>query len=145
MIAKQQQPAEAPIPPGDITSEEDQINLGAQLLKLALDYDEEVSRGLSHRETLSIMQRRGGMYNPYLINVLEKLQGAEVDTSIKEITVDELHTGMIADQDILARGGLLLVHKGQEVTHPILIRLRHFAEGIGVVEPFRVRAPTQYR
>jgi hypothetical protein len=48
---------------------------------------------------------------------------------------------MTLDQDVCSRAGLLLVSKGQPITVAVIQRLRTFAQGIGVREPFRVRIP----
>ncbi len=52
---------------------------------------------------------------------------------------------MVLDQDVCSRAGLLLVSKGQPVTLAVIQRLRAFAQGIGVREPFRVRIPADPR
>ena len=59
--------------------------------------------------------------------------------TIKKVLVKDLMTGMIVDKDIKAGNGILLVPNGQEITYPVLILIRNFSYGIGVVEPIRVR------
>ena len=48
---------------------------------------------------------------------------------------------MVANEDIRARNGLLLLTKGEQVSYPILERLRSFATEIGIVEPIQVLLP----
>ncbi len=127
------------------STQEQMIILGADILKVTLDFDRLVAGGLSHKAALSKLRGRPGIYNPTVLEVLEKLQMDEVDveTRIEDIGVSELKAGMVADEDIWSKEGTLLVPKGQEVTHPLLARLRNFSKGpdieTGVAEPFRVR------
>jgi hypothetical protein len=46
---------------------------------------------------------------------------------------------MIFDDDLKTTKGMRLVSSGQEVTTSLLVRLRTVANGVGVVEPFRVQ------
>ncbi len=85
------------------------------------------------------MRMRYDEYNPQIVAALENFQADEEAGTIKMLTVNELKLHMVIEEDIHARNGLLLVAKGQEVTLPILISLRNFAQQVGVVEPFRVR------
>lgn len=55
------------------------------------------------------------------------------------VKVEELNTLMILEEDVRDRKGLLLVSKGQKVNLPVIVRLRNYSQGVGVVEPFRVR------
>lgn len=142
IIARQQGSTKEPNLPVTVTSDENRVELGSQLLKLVLDFDEYLTRGVAPDVAISAIRERTGMYNPYLVTALEKIyhEGDPIDdTRIKVTTVEHLSIGMIAAQDIYTTNELLLVHQGQEVTYPILIRLRNFAKRVGIVEPFRVR------
>jgi len=46
---------------------------------------------------------------------------------------------MIAEEDIVAKNGILLTPKGQEITWPVLQGLLNFSKQVGVREPIRVR------
>ncbi|NJN64994.1 MAG: hypothetical protein HC882_09050 [Acidobacteria bacterium] len=58
---------------------------------------------------------------------------------IRSIRVEDLAIGMTFDEDVTAPNNVVLVSKGQGVTVALIKRLRNFASGIGVNEPFRVR------
>jgi response regulator RpfG family c-di-GMP phosphodiesterase len=117
------------------------IALGAQMLKVALDFDERLIRGMSPKAAVADMRQRAGEYNPRLLAALASLQLSGGDKGLRTVFVRELRTGMILDEDVRGKNGLLLVAKGQEVTYPVLEFLRSFSKGIGVVEPFRVLVP----
>ncbi|HWS36538.1 MAG TPA: response regulator [Actinoplanes sp.] len=56
----------------------------------------------------------------------------------RRISGAELMVGMVVDQDIVTNSGLVLVRGGELLTETMAIRLRHFAEGVGIVEPVAV-------
>jgi hypothetical protein len=143
IIAAQQKSFHIFPSPETMTEEANAIALGSQVLKVTLDFDQLIVNGLPHREALAVMRSRSGEYNLNLVTALESLQIEDVDQVVKMVRVKNLTTGMIADEDIEAQNGLLLVPKGQEITYPVLERLRNFARRTGIVEPFRVINPTQ--
>ena len=49
---------------------------------------------------------------------------------------------MYAHEEILSTNGTLLVPKGGEITHPLIQRLKNFANRVGVREPVRVLVPS---
>jgi hypothetical protein len=67
-------------------------------------------------------------YNRELVNVLEDLVPAEATMKLRSIPVAKLTSGMVLEQEIRPHGGLLLVTKGQEVTHPLLIKLANYIQ-----------------
>jgi hypothetical protein len=46
---------------------------------------------------------------------------------LRKVPISALSVGMILQQDVKNRAGLLVVAKGQELTHPLLVRLEHFS------------------
>ncbi|MCL4693649.1 MAG: response regulator [Candidatus Hydrogenedentes bacterium] len=116
------------------------IAQGAQLLRLALDFDSHVSAGSKPSAALAAMRRQPRSYNPEFLSRLEHYKiRSDRPQSVRLITVRELTVDIEADEDIKTTNGLLLVAKGRRVTYPLLLRIRNFASGVGVREPFRVR------
>jgi hypothetical protein len=144
MIEAQQEPVRAHISSVNLNSAEDVVVLGAQLLNLVLAFDDMTLRGFQTDIIMSTLRQRVNSYNPYLLDILETIKRNAVEQGfIEELTVDELHIGMIVMQDVWSNNELLLVPRGQEITHSVLIRLRKFAQRVGVLEPIRVRQATQ--
>ena len=56
----------------------------------------------------------------------------------RKVTGAELMVGMVVDQDVVTTKGLVLVRGGELLTDSLAIRLRHFAEGVGIIEPVAV-------
>ncbi|MCG3210109.1 MAG: Chemotaxis response regulator protein-glutamate methylesterase [Anaerolineae bacterium] len=147
MIERQHQPAAQPVLPKDLTSEEVLVLFGGQLLKIALDFNELLMHGANYHDALAVLKKRADTYNPHLLAVLgqhaEPAFETEAQTSAgpQALRVQDLKTGFIVKQDVWSKSGLLLVQKEQEVTLPVLMRLRNFAQGIGVEEPILVQRP----
>ncbi len=122
-----------------LAGEERDMAFGGQVLKVVLDFDRFVINGMTKQEALTRLRQHPEDYNPDLVIALSSFHMDEMSEIVKMVRVKELKAGMIADRDIRAQNGLLLVPAGQEITYPVLERLRNFARQIGVVEPMRVR------
>ena len=112
--------------------------LGAQILKVVLDFDQLTFQGLSHPKALSELQKRPDQYNPLIIHALEGLEVSEVEKVVMMLRVKDLTAQMIIAEDVIAKNGILLAAKGQEVTFPVIERLQNFSKRVGIDEPFRV-------
>jgi response regulator RpfG family c-di-GMP phosphodiesterase len=145
MIEGQQKPFGDYPASENMAREEATTGLGSQILKIALDFDELVLQGASAKAALSRLRSRDNEYNPKLLSALETLPETERAEAVRMVGTSELRASMVADENIRANTGLLLVSKGQEITEPVLIRLRNFSRGVGVVEPFRVRVMSENR
>ena len=139
MIEGQQEdfPGQAALDGLDV--EEIPVALGSQLLRIALDFDRLVIRGLAPDAALSALRKRENKYNPRLLDYLETFEGEQVEAEEKEVTLEELEIGMITDEHIRSKKGAMLVPRGHEVTYTVMERLRNFSHGGGIREPFRVR------
>lgn len=116
------------------------VRLGARMLRLALDVDRLVAEGMSVRAATREVQKRHG-HDLRLLDALDGFQGRAASAKVKAVRVDDLRTAMVLDEDVRARNGSVIVAKGREVNPVLIERLRNFAQGIGVVEPIRVRTP----
>lgn len=137
MIANQQQPMVS-FGSSDRTKEKDAIGLGAQMLKIALDFDDGLNRGMSVKSVLAEMRNRPDEYNQRLLAALNEIEIEDPDRIVKSVFVRELTTSMIIDEDVRGNGGVMLVARGQEVSEFVVQFLRNYTRGVGVEEPFRV-------
>jgi response regulator RpfG family c-di-GMP phosphodiesterase len=113
--------------------------LGAQILKAAIDYDRLVQYGTPHQDVIKILSNERRKYNPKVIKALGEDPIQNDKWKFKMTMVDSLDLGMVADQDILTKDGFLVTAKSQEISPPVLERLQLLAREVGIVEPFRVR------
>ena len=142
MIRDQQKPfnTEHHPPKG---SQEEKIEFGAQMLKVAVDFDKCIFGGALPKDALATMRIRHYEYNPKILASMENFEIEKTEKRCKMVSVKELIFGMITNQDIHAKNGLLLVSRGQEITYPIIARLQNFKLQVGVEEPFEVIVSAQ--
>ena len=117
------------------------VTRGAQILHVAIDLERLMGRGAAFRGALAEMRARSGEYNPALLRAIEEAGEPVVEWRQEVVPAENLDTSMIANEDVRARNGLLLLTKGEQITYPALERLRSFATEIGIVEPVRVLLP----
>lgn len=116
---------------------------GAGLLKLAVDYDLMESRGLAMEETLQRMHDCPGCYDPALLVAFERAVTQLGAYNKKWVMVREMKPGMVLDEDVVTREGLLLLAKGLELTRAGIARLAESVSSFGVVEPVGVLLPAE--
>jgi response regulator RpfG family c-di-GMP phosphodiesterase len=128
------------VKPGQ-TSKGDAIPWGARALKIVLDFASLESRLGGTIPALETMRGRKGWYDPAIFVAFAAMQGsAAVGTETRSITVRELREGMVLDQNVMTRTGMLLMSKGHEVTETSLERITNFSRRVGVKEPILVIA-----
>ncbi len=101
------------------------MRLGAAILRLAVAFDNMKIQGIADREAVLDLQR-SNKFEPRLIEVLASIDPVPCDMVTRAIDITDLEAGMILQEEIRTKTGLLLVGKGQEVTYPLLVRLKNF-------------------
>lgn len=112
--------------------------LGAQLLKIALDFDQRRRRGVSQHQAIAEMLQRPDLYERRLVLPLQTLESTAPQTVVRVLRVRDLCPGMVLEEDIRTVTGSLVLAKGHEVSFALIERLRSYGQRVGVVEPFRV-------
>jgi response regulator RpfG family c-di-GMP phosphodiesterase len=111
--------------------------IGAGLLKVARDFDEQITRGADSKPALAAM-KRSMHYNPDFVDALQEVHVEESQRVVRLVSMAQLRIKMIMHDDVRGKNGLLLLAKGQEVTESAIARLKSFAQTTGIVEPLRV-------
>lgn len=119
---------------------EETVEVGAALLRLAIDLDRLMGRGVEFQTAIQKL-RQQKEHSPKLIDAIQSLQDSQAKVQIKAVTVRELQPLMVLDQDIKNTNGLVLVSKGTELSLALIQRLHNFSTGIGLIEPFSVQLP----
>ncbi|MGB2821888.1 MAG: HD domain-containing phosphohydrolase [Phycisphaerae bacterium] len=140
MIARQQDPY-AWDRSSDQAPQPDDVALGGQILKVVLDFDRLVTHGSDPQEAFRQLRQQPDVYSPDIVLAIQDIQVRPAESQPKALMVDELDAHMILDEDVHAENGNLLVTRGQELTFPVLERLRRWSRGMGVKEPIRVLVP----
>lgn len=113
--------------------------LGALILRAATDLDDYIAGGDSAVTAVNKIENRVDIFPEQLRQVLRSINIAKDKVETKLVKASQLVLGMILDEDMMSASGMRLMPSGQEVTHSILVRLRSISEGVGIVEPFRVK------
>lgn len=115
-----------------------EIPIGAQLLKVAGDYDDLETKGMAPQMAFDTLRGREGEYNPKVLEIFIQLNGSEAtDRQVLEIPLRRVRVGMVFTEDVRTVNGALLVSRGYEVTAEFIERLENSRSGL-VKEPLRV-------
>ena len=107
--------------------QDDLVYTGAQLLRVAVDFDGLESQGSDARIAVNTMRGRTASYDPRILAALVAIRGDDGPTQeIKELTLGELSMGMVLTEDVKMANGMLLAARGYEITPRFLERVRNF-------------------
>ena len=77
-------------------------------------------------------------YPTDLIDLMLRTYITSQTRQTRRVTGLELSVGMALDQDVVTKSGLVLVRSGERLTESTVVRLHHFAMGVGLMEPIVV-------
>jgi response regulator RpfG family c-di-GMP phosphodiesterase len=127
--------------PTDGPKEED-IPLGARILKVLLDFDAQVMSGLSPGKAVEVLKSRTGWYDPAILTALDMVLGDEAKYDHDEVTVYGLQPGMILDEDVIGqKDGRKLVGQGQQLSEAVINSIKNYSRAYGVRQPIKVIVP----
>ncbi len=127
--------------PEDEVREED-IPMGARLIKTLLDFDALVTGGASKGKALAKLKEKTGLYDPAIITALDLVLGVEAKYDIIEIGVFGMEEGMILAEDIMTKAlDRRLLSKGQELSDTLIMSILSHSRIEGIREPIKVIIP----
>ncbi|HEX7622182.1 MAG TPA: response regulator [Anaeromyxobacteraceae bacterium] len=113
------------------------VELGAELLRAAIDFDLLEAQGSSSAGALEVLRSRGARYAPAVIEALDELRGgSDASDELREVPVAAVRVGMVVAADVRLESGALLMARGYEITPGSIERLRNFRGALK--EPIRV-------
>ena len=101
--------------------------LGAQILKVAVDFDLLLTRGVTPEDATAVLTQKPDVYAPHITHILHQVKVPSVEKATRVVKTDELRNGMILAEEIRTTGGVLVVSKGQEVGDTLRQRLKNFS------------------
>lgn len=116
--------------------------LGGQILKVALAFDDLVSRDMDSEDAIAELKQHPDKYDPALVQALVAGKGG-ASFEVMTLPITKLKPGMILDQNIYSAAGTLLVAKGQELSTAVLLRLISSEENEIISGPVRVLLVTK--
>jgi response regulator RpfG family c-di-GMP phosphodiesterase len=117
--------------------------LGAQLLKVSAEFDQLLMRGTPIEEALGIMKSRPDEYYSAAVDALERLPAENKSFVTQRISIREASIGMILDEDLRSADGVLRVVRNQEITYPLLIRIRNLHQKCPFPSTISVKVPSK--
>jgi response regulator RpfG family c-di-GMP phosphodiesterase len=123
MIAHQNEPVPEA---GAGDSQTSDIRRGAEILRLTLAYEKLIRQGTSRTDAVHTLSRQNHDFSPEFFQALVTLDPNAEEGGIRKCQIEDLVPGIIVQQEVRTPDGVLLVSKGQEVTAPLVLKLKNF-------------------
>jgi len=126
----------------DQPSDDPTVVLGGQILATALKFEERISIGATRKQALDALGEPKREREKEIFEALRTAKIPEAGDDARLISVRELGTGMVIQEDVRNVHGNLIVSRGHEVTEGSRQRLQNYAE-LGNLEKteFRIHLP----
>ena len=118
-------PDEAPAVSADEGAE---ILQCARILKLAVAYDDLRIKPLTDEMAIERLRGRSREFQAELVDALIGLRAQGSEMVSRRLAIARLATGMLLDQDVRNREGMLLAGKGQEISRAVLLKIQNWAQ-----------------
>ena len=115
--------------------------LGAKILKLAVAFDHLRIKLASDSAAIANLVTRRTEFDRELVDALNGVKAVGGGMESRKVSTLKLATGMVLDQDVRNKEGMLLVAKGQEITSALLIKLDNFAKAALIDKEIQVLVP----
>ena len=139
MIEHQNQPLPESGPSASQTAD---IRRGAEILRLTLEYEKLIHKGASRTDAVRSLSRQNEHFSPDFFQALVTLDPNAEEGGIRKCRIENLMPGMIIQQEVRTPDSLLLVSKGQEVTPPLILKLKNFHARRAITGDVSVSMPT---
>jgi CheY-like chemotaxis protein len=113
---------------------------GAQLLRLAADFDILEARGMSAAIASNTLRGRTGNYAREMLDALGALRAGAAGHELRELLLKDVEVGMVLADDLTTATGSLLVVRGYELTPSFVQRCHSYPPG-WLKEPISVLVP----
>jgi response regulator RpfG family c-di-GMP phosphodiesterase len=124
---------------GDINDREvAETKLGAELLEVALAFDTRVRKGSSRTEAAYAVGRQHGDLDERVILALVEVEPEAHQKKVHTCRIEEIVPGMVIEEDVRTETGLLLVGRNQEVTPPLILKLKNYYQKGAIIGDIRV-------
>jgi CheY-like chemotaxis protein len=125
-IARMIEHQNRPLPDSSAASPETaELRTGTEILRLTLAYERLIHKGTSRNEAVHTLSRQNKNFSQEFFHALVELDPNAEEGEKRQCRIEMLATGMIIQQEVRAEDGTLLVSKGQEVTGPLLSKLKN--------------------
>lgn len=123
-------------------AKESDVFWGAEIIKVALDLDILLYRGMTKKEACKVLVGKKGVYSPIVLASLADINVADFGSQkeVFRIKVLELELGMILEEDVrtLGEDSTLVLSKGQKINYANQSLLENYAKQKKIGETFLV-------
>jgi len=125
MITQRDMPYDKPL---DYATQDpgEMVRIGAKLLKVVTDFDLLLCRNHDPEDAINLMGKSKAGYDGTLLDMLTIIDLPSQKRKVRFVKFDELHKGMIIDEDVFNNQGILVIPKGYEVSDGTVERLKNF-------------------
>jgi FixJ family two-component response regulator len=124
MIAHQNRPTSVD---SDIADREmADMRLGADLLQVAIAFDDLIRKGKSRVEAANQLMKQYRHVDQKVLFSLVELDPEKENTHGQKCGIFKLSPGMVIAEDIYTKSGILVVTRGQEVTTTLILKLKSY-------------------
>ena len=109
-----------------ISSELADVRLGARIIRAVLTFDALLRKHHSRVEAAHYLIKTFKDLDAKIIEAMMELEPEVTGNEVRTLPIAELANGMTLDQDLRTENGLLVAAKVQEVTAPLLLKLKSF-------------------
>lgn len=117
---------------------EGRILLGADMLKIALLFDNLLESGHNHKSAIALLEKNDEVRQE-LIGKLSTLQPENEDSTIT-VKVDNLLPGMVLLENMVTDNNSTLLAKGTELTEELLVRIKLYTRNQKISRPIKISA-----
>ena len=139
MIAKQH--SAPPWSPAGLDLKQDPVALGAQILKVAIAYDQSLNGGCDHEESLNRLLSHPQEFARLVVDALGDLVPEIQGMEARKLILSDLECDMVLQEDVRTGNGMLLIAKGTRVSYALLVRLRNFLRRDPIAKAVLVHVP----
>ena len=100
--------------------------------------------GLSREDAIAGLWRQQSEFGPKLIEALDGIKSEGTRMELRTLPTARLTTGMVLQQEIRSRAGMLIVTKGQEITPALLIKLENFSRAKSIDDEITALVPIEF-
>ena len=116
-----------------LVEKRDEVEIGSQMLKVAVDYSVSAQKGTPPKEILEKFRKSPTAYDPLLVDCLGSLDREKDKKKTGLISIEGLKNGMVIGENVLGKDKQLIASAGMEVTPAIRTRLMNFFRS-GLIE-----------
>lgn len=122
----------------DAGATEGRILLGADMLRVALNFDKLLESGHNHKSSIDLL-RHDTSFNQELVEALSSMSTDNEDDVIT-VKVENLLPGMVLLENLVTDSNSTLLAKGTELTEDLLVRIKLYTKNQKISRPIQIIA-----